>query len=371
MGFNSLFKDKPTPAPDKKAFGKSNAQQLEMKFVPSTKADLKRYAANAAAREEERKNAAKKITMEQLQLDLNPVLPFEFKRPNAFRKEFFSVLKEVQSEYLKKNPTKRQFMPRLPKYEAFEKPKFADGNFVFAMQGLVASMHRWLWLQRLLNAAAGREVKTKDWSEAFHMVQDVLHMALGVKLDSTGTRYRLSSHDFFDKWKIEIDKRKLRMPKNDDNEKIKLKAAAIDDDEEESDDENETEETEEEDEDKEEEKPVKKRKKKAPVEESEVSDDEEEKPVKKKAKTKKGKPEKAAKGKPAKRGPRASPDTVYKVKKQFDGGVRGQTTEVIPAKGATVEQIGALLKKKHGIDPKKAKSYVNWLSANGYLTRVE
>jgi hypothetical protein len=111
-------------------------------------------------------------------------------------------------------------------------------------------------------------------------------------------------------------------------------------------------------------------------EEDETGDDDDEEVVTKR-KSKMAKDKKSAKGKEkaapakAKRGSRPSPDTVYKVKKQFKGGVKEQCTSVIPAKGATVEQIGALIKKKFSIDPKKAKGYVSWLAANGYLTRVE
>jgi hypothetical protein len=73
--------------------------------------------------------------------------------------------------------------------------------------------------------------------------------------------------------------------------------------------------------------------------------------------------------KPVKK-PAARAASVYKVVKQFESGVRAHCTSVIPAAGATIEQIGALLKKKHDIDPKKAKGYVSWLSANGFVKRV-
>jgi hypothetical protein len=58
---------------------------------------------------------------------------------------------------------------------------------------------------------------------------------------------------------------------------------------------------------------------------------------------------------------------VYKVKKQFDGGVREEFIKAIPKDGATLEVIA----KKAGVDLKKAKGYAYWLTANGYLTRVE
>ena len=58
---------------------------------------------------------------------------------------------------------------------------------------------------------------------------------------------------------------------------------------------------------------------------------------------------------------------VYKVKKQFDGGVREEFIKAIPKDGAPLEVIA----KKAGVDVKKAKGYAYWLCANGYLTRVD
>jgi hypothetical protein len=58
---------------------------------------------------------------------------------------------------------------------------------------------------------------------------------------------------------------------------------------------------------------------------------------------------------------------VYKVKKQFDGGVRAEFCKAIPAGGAPLSAIA----KKAGVDIKKALGYARWLAANDYLTRVE
>jgi hypothetical protein len=58
---------------------------------------------------------------------------------------------------------------------------------------------------------------------------------------------------------------------------------------------------------------------------------------------------------------------IYKVKKQFEGGVREEFCKAIPAGGATLEAIA----KKAGVDIRKALGYARWLAANGYLTRVE
>jgi hypothetical protein len=58
---------------------------------------------------------------------------------------------------------------------------------------------------------------------------------------------------------------------------------------------------------------------------------------------------------------------IYKVKKQFDGGVREEFCKAIPKDGASLEAIA----KKAGVDIKRARGYAYWLAANGYLTRVE
>ena len=56
---------------------------------------------------------------------------------------------------------------------------------------------------------------------------------------------------------------------------------------------------------------------------------------------------------------------VYKVKKQFESGVRADCTKAV-GKGATVEQVATRMKIKVGT----AKNLVRWLSWNGYLSRA-
>jgi hypothetical protein len=63
----------------------------------------------------------------------------------------------------------------------------------------------------------------------------------------------------------------------------------------------------------------------------------------------------------------AAPGKVYKVKKQWEGGVREEFCKAIPAGGASLETIA----KKAGVDVKKALAYARWLTAAGYLTRVD
>jgi hypothetical protein len=58
---------------------------------------------------------------------------------------------------------------------------------------------------------------------------------------------------------------------------------------------------------------------------------------------------------------------VYRVKKQFEKGVRADFTKAIPKDGASLEVIA----KKAGVPVGKAKNLAYWLTANGYLTRTE
>jgi hypothetical protein len=58
---------------------------------------------------------------------------------------------------------------------------------------------------------------------------------------------------------------------------------------------------------------------------------------------------------------------IYKVKKQFEGGVREAFCKAIPKDGASLEAIA----KKASLDIRKALGYARWLAANDYLTRVE
>jgi hypothetical protein len=84
------------------------------------------------------------------------------------------------------------------------------------------------------------------------------------------------------------------------------------------------------------------------------------------ATTKKAKPAAKVTKKPAAAGG-AALAKIYKVKKQFEGGVREEFMKAIPKDGAPLETIA----KKAGVDTKKALAYARWLTAAGYLVRVE
>src|SRR5882724_3653217 len=222
MGFTSIEKKmkEEESTGKKKKFGKNSGEQLELKFTPSTKKEIKEYARRAAESDEVKRKA--KITRpERVKLDLDMNLPFDFKRPNALRRMFNECIEERRKVYLKDKTKDPRWAPRFPRYEMFESQKIADGNFVFDMQSCIAGFS-WKQLSALINAAAGTKVHTKDYSEAFHIFQNVMHQALGVTLDSSGTRYRLKDRDdVLDKWKVEIVQRKRKMPKKDEEEKVK------------------------------------------------------------------------------------------------------------------------------------------------------
>lgn len=454
MGFN---------AGKKKPSSSSGGVQLELKFQPSTKAEIKEFARRAAAHDEARREAKQNRSAgKKMKLDADMNLDFKILKPKALRRTVKEIVANRAKLWLANKKNDKRWVPRFPRYEAFEKPKLADSNFVFDVQSLLANFS-WKELSELINAAAGEEIQTKTYSEAFHTAQAVMHQALGIEIDSTGARYRLKDRETtLEEWEIEVVERKLKMSKkpigddeDDVKKKVKARAADADEGEEADDEEEESAEEEESDDEEEDEKPAKKKKvaakskkKKsadaesdedeeqedsedddgdADDEEESDDEDEDEKPVKKKKPAKKKaakddddeeeeeseddeddeeeeddsdededgddqpkakrkgkkavaskskekvkeKSAKAAKKPAAAARARRNADAVYKVKKKFAGGVREQCQSVIPAKGATVEAIGAAMKKKFSVDPKKARNYVSWLTANGYLTVSE
>lgn len=287
MGFG-LFKKTKTdnePLPKKKTFGKSNSEkhgeQIEMKFEPSTKEDIKGYKRAAAKAEADKKENKldKKDRLKLMKLDLDKNLPFKFKKPNTFRKVFKDVMRERMKAHLKDKTKNPKWGPTMPKYEMYEPQKLADSNFVFDFQSKLAGMS-WNQLTRLINAAAGGEIPTKDWTEAFHTVHNILHQSLGVELDSTSTRYRLTDREStLEQWEIEVVQRKRKMPKKAEvEEKVKKTRKRVKEEEVEEEDEETAEESEESDDEDEEEtpKPKKSKKKSKAKEEDEESDDEEE-----------------------------------------------------------------------------------------------
>lgn len=288
MGFGLFKKTKvdsePLPS-KKKTFGKSNSakhgEQLEMKFEPSTKEEIKGYKRAAAKHDEakkEKKNIGRKERLRMMKLDLDKNLPFRFKKPKAFRRVFKEIMRERHKKHIADKNKNPQWGPKMPKYEMYEPQKLADSNFVHDFQTTLSGMS-WAQLTRLIHAAAGGEIPTKDWSEAFHTVQNIVHQSLGVELDSTSTRYRLVDRDaVLEEWDIEIVQRKRKMPKAEVEEKKVKKVRRAKKEEEEIEDEDAEEETEDGDDEEEEEKPVKKSKKKKKAA-KDVSEDEEDESV--------------------------------------------------------------------------------------------
>src|SRR5271154_6142753 len=174
MGFGKQNKMK------SKKFGKSNSQQLEMDFAVSTKEDLKEYSKRARKRSEEKEE--RKLTKGQrIKLKLDKNLPFDFKRPKALRRIVKEIMANRKVKYLSNKKNDPRWVPRMPRYEAFESPKIADSNFVFDIQTLLANFS-WKELSLLINAAAGEQIVTKDYSEAFRTAHAIMHQALGVEL---------------------------------------------------------------------------------------------------------------------------------------------------------------------------------------------
>ena len=320
-----------------------------------------------------------------------------------------------------------------PAYHAFEELReVRDARFRFDLHLALARMS-WMQHSRLIETAVGQPVPTRDWTEAWHAVCRIVAACFHIRVDNAGNE-RIKDRDALDDWPIPERKRavklsdeekvhkrdvphrlerakKMRKKKGkedrmtldmfEEDEKRRLHAARDndDEDEEEEDDEAEDEEEDEEaddesdDEDDEEDKKSKKSKKSeksksddADEDEEEDEDDEDEddedepkrKKEKRKVSSKKSdksekkskssskKPEKKEKEKTS-----ASGGDTFKTVKQFKTGIKAEVQKLIPAKGATLEQVvkaakGAKLNKSAA----NIRAYLNWLAANGYLKRV-
>ena len=319
-----------------------------------------------------------------------------------------------------------------PAYHAFEELReVRDARFRFDLHLALARMS-WMQHSRLIETAVGQPVPTRDWTEAWHAVCRIVAACFHIRVDNAGNE-RIKDRDALDDWPIPERKRavklsdeekvhkrdvphrlerakKMRKKKGkedrmtldmfEEDEKRRLHAARDNDDEdEEEDDEEENEEEDEEvddesdDEDDEEDKKSKKSKKSEKSKSDDDDEDEEEdeddededdedepkrKKEKRKVSSKKSdksekkskssskKPEKKEKEKTS-----ASGGDTFKTVKQFKTGIKAEVQKLIPAKGATLEQVvkaakGAKLNKSAA----NIRAYLNWLAANGYLKRV-
>jgi hypothetical protein len=268
-------------------FGKkSDSVQEEKKdiFKPSTPKDVRRYARHAREHEEAKKLEKEELRTKygKLKLTLDTNTPIKNIKRKALAREFRKIREERRVAYLTDKKKDRRWTPKHLVYESWHPPKIADTNFVYDLQSALANFS-WKELARLVNAAAGRIVVTKDFTEAFHFAHNLIHQAMGITVDKAGKFFQLPDRDeVLEMWKVEVVERSLKMSKRQ-----KLRASQVDDEDEEGEEEEEEETEDEDDEDEEEEAPPKKKKKKsADDDEDDADEDEEETSPKKKKKVK-------------------------------------------------------------------------------------
>jgi hypothetical protein len=386
--------------------------KAEKEFEPTTKEQWKQISKKARQRDAERdsekaQKREKERGRKRLVKDVDAVRkalagtePLDIR---VFRTNFFEAIVKA----IKENDGK------LPAYHAFEESRAVrDARFRFDIHLALARMS-WMQHTRLIEEAVGQTVPTRDWTEAWHAVCRLVAHCFSIRIDKAGNE-KIKDLEALDEWPVPERKRsvslsaeekthkkdvphrleraksmKRKKGKEDsmtldmfeEDERRRLKAARSDEDEEEEEEEDEEEDDDDEesdDEDDEDEKKGKKSKKSKTKkskseDEDDDEDDEDEKPSKKERKKVSSKKSSKKSGKSEKKEPRESSggDSTFKVTKKFKGGIKEEVQGLIPAKGATLEQVVKAAKaKKIDKTAKHIRSYLNWLAANGYLKRV-
>ena len=268
-----------------KAHGDDDEKAVELKgaFVPSTAEDIARFRRLAKKRDAERKAAAEKETA-RYKIELDWIIPKALREKPINERKLLAVFTECVDERRKayKQDKKKdpRWSPAIPAYEGWESAERADSNFVYAMHSFISGFS-WNQLTRLINAAFGQALTTKDWSEAFHIFENIMDIVMKIELDSGAVRYILTDRkNFLKSWDIRIverenTKRKLKMTNDDENVKRKLRAARHTEDDEDEDDIDEDDADEDDDDEDEEPAPKKVAKRKVAITEDDDEDDSE------------------------------------------------------------------------------------------------
>lgn len=403
----------------------------EKKFVPTTKEQWKKISKSARKRDAEREDEKsrkreREKSKKRLVKDVDGVrkaldegVPLDIR---LFRVNFF----EAMVKAIKENEG------RLPAYHAFEEQReVRDARFRFDLHMALARMS-WMQHTRLIETAVGQSVPTRDWTEAWHAVCQLVKQCFDIRIDKAGNE-RIRDLEALDEWPVPERKRpvslsaeekahkkdvpervergkKMKRKKTkgkednmtldmfEEDEKRRLLAKKNEDEDDERDDEDEEEDEEEDDEsdeedDEEEDKKSKKSKSKKSKkskskdddeedeedEDEEDEDEDEDRPSKKERKKvskgkKSDKSEKKSKKskseKPEKASSSGSGDT-FKVVKKFKGGIKEEVQALIKSSGSTLDQVvSAARKAKLDKSAAKIKNYLGWLAANGYCKRV-
>lgn len=268
-----------------KARGDDDEKAVELKgaFVPSTAEDIARFGRLAKKRDAGRKAAAEKETA-RYKIELDWIIPKALREKPINERKLLAVFTECVDERRKayKQDKKKdpRWSPAIPAYEGWESAERADSNFVYAMHSFISGFS-WNQLTRLINAAFGQALQTKDWSEAFHIFENIMDIVMKIELDLGAVRYILTDRkNFLKSWDIRIverenTKRKLKMTNDDEDVKRKLRAARHTEDDEDEDDIDEDDADEDDDDEDEEPAPKKVAKRRVAITEDDDEDDSE------------------------------------------------------------------------------------------------
>lgn len=314
MGFGKKNRDahQKTPSPENKARGKAP----ENKFRGTTAEELKEIEKRARKKSEERKRDEDKrgSTPERIALEMNH--PLKNVDAEAFVGTLERIINDKRRKYDAEKNKSNKWQPSLPQYEKWETPERADANFIYDIQATLANLS-WKELGLMLHAAAGKEIATKDFSEAFHFVQAVMYQVLHVTTDESALRYKLSKREATLKlWPVKPKEMSMntKVSKNED----------------EGEDEGTT-------------------SKKKPKAEKSASKKDTDKSAKKEGSVK-----------------LADSSTITKVKDREKGGGKSKLLNMIPKKGITLKALVEAA-SEHDVSASKVKSWVNSLASYGYV----
>jgi hypothetical protein len=409
MGFGKVTEEeRPVKQREDKKFEATTKKQWKEISKRARKRDAERDEEKSRKREKERGKRRLVKDVDGVRKALADGVPLEIR---LFRSNFF----EAMVKAIKENNG------RPPAYHAFEELRAVrDARFRFQMHMALARMS-WLQHTRLIETAVGQSVPTRDWTEAWHAVCQLIKQFFDIRIDKAGNE-RIKDLEALDEWPIPERKRsvslnaeekahkkdvphrlerakemKRKKGKEDtmtldmfeEDEKRRLHAKDDEEDEdEEEEDEDEEEESDEEDDEEEDDKKSKKsksKKSKSKDEDDEEDEDEEDeededrpsKKERKKVSSKKSdksekKSKKSKKEKPEKKAEKsASGGEKFKVVKKFKGGIKEEVQALIGSSGSTLEQVVKAAKAKKLDKPvKNIRNYLNWMTANGYLKRV-
>lgn len=385
--------------------------------MPTTKKELRQIEKRARARDAERSTERAKKATEGMRgkypagwRNIREYL-LQNRKVKVFRPQFFDLL----IEYIKDNGEKP------PAYNLWETKQDADASFRYDMQCCVARMS-WMQCAKLVHVGVGVPIPTRDQSEAWHCLMQVLFSAFDIVEDvedENGKQHwvTIKNRDALDEWPIMPRKRKSnkeddKMFADENNRKLRASAGDDEDEDDEAPKKGRGGDDEDEDEDEKPKRKAKATKRKAKDEDEDdepprrkkkvvdEDEDEDEKPTRKRRASKDDEDEDDEK--PAKRRRAAKDDDedeeddkpvrkrraakddeddedekpekvvikdntiVAKIKERDKGGPKSKVLALIPKKGISIKEL-TIDAKEEGIASSKIKEFITFLLKYEYI----